>query len=245
MTLLMFLFLAQFMPFPGPVNSHAAAGLTIVQKVGALVYSAGSESVVCVAHVCTLTVPSQGSGHQAVILYLDGNDTSNFISSVTASTESWSVPTGAQLNDSSSSFVAISGACTASTVSGTTSIVITLSANSYNSASAFTYFEISGGTACDTTNANTVNHTSGTSSQVGPVITLSHTNEAIAQMCGTGGAVINSASSPYNTNFVNTDSTSSTKLNAGGSIAVTTSGAGAVFASNSGTASVCNGIPVY
>ena len=148
---------------------------------------------------CTLTVTSTCSGCIGV-LWESNNSSTNFISTVTGA-GSWSVPAGCQ-SGNNTLVEAESCAYNLSESAGTTSIVITMASGPSQNAIVYYEFNISSGTpSLDT--SGTAARTSFSTTQAGPTLTLSGTNDLIVQenVSGTGNATAITA--PYG--YLNSD----------------------------------------
>jgi hypothetical protein len=142
---------------------------------------------------CATTITSTGSNHLLVVVFgQTAIGSANYITGITSGCSgSWVFPTAAQIHSSSDGSVALAY-CLAST-SGVTSITITTGSNGY-----VMVWEVSGSTGSvnfDSCNA-AVNSTSSTS-QAGPNLTLSGSNDEIVQAFVAGVAHPTAVSTPF------------------------------------------------
>lgn len=182
--------------------------LMISQKISAsggtwtLVNSVADRAVAankltCVAAVCTLTVPSTGTGNGLIVQAMNTNGVSS-ISTVTGG-GTWVVPAGCHVT--SGPVGGQDAAYALSSSSGTTSVVITFSASPGDTA--LFYREVSwSGSSISFDVCGTASRASATTS-AGPTLTLTGTSYSIGQICSQDSGRPTSITSPYNTNFVN------------------------------------------
>jgi hypothetical protein len=233
------LFSPQLFPFPGNPPAGGGATFTIIQSVTLTASSQVSGNrLTCSVTTCTLTVPAMGSGNKVLLLMTEASGNNLSMTSVTGG-GSWVVP-GSILGFNACCGVS-TGAYNLNTTGGTTAVVTNWTSNPATTGltTAF-YWELSGGSAFDA--ANNVFNNALSTSQTGAAVTLSGSSDAIGQNCVTSAGSVNSAASPYNTNFTNTDNGSQGGSISfqGASIALNiASGSGAVFTTSSAT-SVCS-----
>jgi hypothetical protein len=186
-------------------------------------------NLTCAAAVCTLTIPSSGSGHAAILLIMDSSGSGITLSTVTGACASWVIDSSAHISN-----VAIgdnNGAYCLATSSGSTSVVATLS-SSAGTVIAF-YFEAS------FTGSSVAHDTAGTildgagATLAGVALTLAGT-DMVGQMMQQSASVPASVTSPYNTNFLNTDGVSVYSFTAA-SVAFTSSGTAPTWTTTTGT----------
>lgn len=154
----------------------------------------------CSGAACTLNITTTGSGHAAFLFSYDGD--SNTLSSVSGGCSgSWTVRQNQQNNQIGN----IGMATCESTSAGATTITVTYSATPNSSLAEAYFYELawSGSTIAHDTSGK-ANTTTGSTSIVGPTLTLTGSSDAIVQCIGAENDTPSAASSPYNTNFLNT-----------------------------------------
>ena len=231
-------FSPQMFPFPGnpPVSG---GGFTILHSL--TVQSLSGTTLACVAATCTLTVPAMGSGNSAILMIAEVSGNNLTVSSVTGG-GTWTSPANVRVFDAGEGMT--TGLYNLSTTAGTTSLIINWTGGNPTS-TFFTvamYWEISGPIALDI--AGSVFNSSLSTTQHGPALILSGSNDAIGQICGLSTGTVNSGASPYAANFSNRDNGSQGGAFQfiGGSVALNiASGASPVF-STSNAKGVCSGM---
>lgn len=189
----------------------------------------------CVAAVCTLTVPSTGTGHGALLSEMDTDGLT--ISSVTGGC-TWTVQSTAVTG--SGPVGNINAATCLSTSSGTTAIVITMS-GSPSDITVF-YREVSwSGSSISFDVCGAASRATATTA-AGPTLTLSGSSDAIIQMASEATSLPSSVTSPYNTNFLNTATTGGGGLGfSAGSVAINQSaGTAPIWTLGANTSSLVN-----
>jgi hypothetical protein len=163
----------------------------------------------CTAGVCHLTVTSTGTGHAAILQAMATAGSGITISSVSGGCGTWVVASGAHISNASE--IDVNQAYCTSTVSGATTITATMSTTS---TFILIYFEWSwSGSTITFDVANTATNASGTTT--GPSLTLTGTNDLISQVSGVGSGDPTAITSPYSTEFINTDGTAAYSFTAG------------------------------
>ena len=235
--------------FPTPEIVHAQilsqilTGLNVTSGGGptwAIVHqvadgSSLSNNLTCVTTVCTLTVPNATAGNVGFLIAGDYSGSSITMSSVTG---------GGTWTANPASFHISNGCCADlyaaynTSMTATTSIVMTISGTSGSVTMYYWELSISGGTPSLDAANNRLNN-SATTTQTGAAVTIGGTSDVVGQICGISTGSVTAAASPYNTNFVNTNSAAMATPFAGASIVINSaSGAAASFTSSSAS-SVC------
>jgi hypothetical protein len=172
----------------------------------------------CTSGVCHLTVPSTGSGHGAGLIANATAGSGITISSVSGGCSvAWVVPSTAHI--SNAAYIDLNQAYCTSTTSGATTITATMSTTG---TFILIYYEYSySGASISFDVANTGTNASGT--YTGPSLNLTGSNDLIVQTIGVGSGNLTAITSPYSTEFINTDGTANYSFTAGAAAAGITS----------------------
>lgn len=185
----------------GPVKvvAGASVGSSFASVAAVADRAANTNKLTCAGTGCTLTVPSTGSAHAMTLWAFESNG--NKISSV-ANGGTWQVPTTTGCQPSSGPVGQLSVAYVLSSSSGTTSISITFAGTVSDVTVIYNEVSWSGSSVTFDTCAANNPGTNGSTTATGPTLSIAGT-EMASELISLSADIINSAASPWDTNFVN------------------------------------------